>query len=226
MIDMFKKILRILIGAVCLPLAVTVSKSFYGQLSGITLLDLQDQRYFLWGVACYIILHLFFFKPNYIYNLGHEVVHVLSTWLSFGKAKNLKVSEKGGSVQTTKSNFFISISPYFIPIYTVILCLAYFIVSRFGDVSGAVPYIIFFIGFTLTMHIVLTVDALKVSQPDLIKTGYLFSLSFIYVINIIVAAFVISLIFTGFSFVEFFVNFYIQTKDMYVEIFRQLFAVV
>jgi hypothetical protein len=224
-IEFLKKLLGVFIGVFFIPLTITVSKAFYHQLSRIALLENQNQTWFLLGVVSYVIVHLFLFKMNYVYNLGHEVVHVISTWLSFGRAKNMKVSDKGGSVQTTKSNFFINISPYFVPIYTVILCISYFIWSRFGDVSSAAPYFIFFIGFSLAMHIIMTVDALKVSQPDLIKTGYLSSISIIYVINIIVAAFVISLIFTGFSFIEFFLIFCVETKKIYIFIFQQLFAV-
>lgn len=225
MINLLKKIFRLIVGIIFLPLTITVSKAFYYQLSGMSIFDSKNQIYFLWGAASYIVIHLFFFKPNYIYNLGHEAVHVISTWLSFGKAKNLKASSQGGSIQTTKSNFFINISPYFVPIYTLILCLAYFVISKFRDIAPYAPYFIFFIGFALAMHIILTVDALKIAQPDLIKTGYLFSLSLIYVINIILVGFVISLILTGFSFVDFFLQFCLETKELYILIFRQLFSI-
>lgn len=225
-ISLLKKIFRLAVGAISLPLTITVSKAFYSQLANVeSLLNSKDHLYFLWGGASYIVMHLFFFKPNYFYNLGHEGVHVFSTWLSFGKAKNLKVSSESGSIQTTKSNFFINISPYFVPIYTIILCLAYFIVSKFRDVSNYTPYFIFFIGFTFLMHIIMTAEALRVAQPDLIKTGYLLSLSLIYVINVLLAGFIISLIFTGFSFVDMFLQFCVETKELYILIFRQLFSV-
>jgi hypothetical protein len=223
MIGILKKIFTLAIGIICLPLTITISRAFYNQLPGLSL-GSRDQQYFLWGVCSYVALHLFIFKPHFIYNLGHEVTHVLSTWLSFGKAKNMKVSGGGGSVQTSKSNFFINISPYFLPIYTLILCLAYFLLARFKDASPYAAYFVFFIGFTLAMHIIMTVDSLKTAQPDLIKTGYLFSLSLIYVINIIVVGFVISLIFSGFSFTGFFMDFCEQTRGIYTLIFDQLFG--
>jgi len=218
-----KKLFTLAVGVICLPLTITISRAFYNRLPDLSL-DSKDQQYFLWGVFSYAALHLFIFKPHFVYNLGHEVVHVFSTWLSFGKAKNLKASGEGGSVRTTKSNFFINISPYFIPVYTLILCLAYFLLEKFGDASPYAAYFVFFIGFTLAMHIIMTVDSLKVSQPDLIKTGYLFSLSLIYVINIIVVGFVISLIFSGFSFSAFFLDFCEQTRGAYTLIFSQLFG--
>lgn len=225
MINLLKKTCVALIGAASLPLIITISKAFYLQLANIYVVDSRNQLYFLWGLAAYVAMHLFFFKPNFLYNLGHETVHVLTTWASFGKAKKMKVSAEGGSVQTTKSNFFISISPYFVPLYTTLLCLAYFIISKFRDISVYAPYFVFFIGFTFTMHIIMTVEALKTAQPDLIKTGYLFSLSLIYLANLIVAGFIISLIFPGFSFIDMVLQFCVDTKALYILLFRQLFAV-
>lgn len=221
---MLKTILRLAIGVVALPLTIPISKAFYSQLANISVMDSKNQLYFLWGASAYIVMHLFFFKPNYVYNLGHEGVHVLSTWLSFGKAKNMKVSSYGGSVQTTKSNFFISLSPYFVPIYTILLCLAYFFISKARDISAYSPYFIFAIGFTFAMHIVMTVDALKVSQPDLINTGYLFSMALIYILNLFLAGFIISLIFPGFSFTDMALQFCAETRELYLFIFKQLFV--
>ena len=225
MLTLLKKLFGLVIGVALLPLTVTVSLAFYYQISGMSVFESRNQAYFLNGVIAYVVLHLFLFKPNHVYNFGHEFVHVISTWFSFGKAKNLKVSSSGGSVQTSKSNMFVNISPYFVPIYTVILCGAHFLFSRLGDVSPYAAYFVFFIGFTLAMHIIMTVDALKIAQPDLIRTGYLVSLALIYVINMIVTGFVIGLILAGFSFIDFFTQFCIETKELYLLIFRQLFGI-
>ncbi|NQU74405.1 MAG: hypothetical protein HQ547_06850 [Candidatus Omnitrophica bacterium] len=225
MVRLFKKLLNLVLGIILLPLVVPVSKSFYNQLTGIGIGDLDNPRYFLWGIAAYLLVHLFFFKPNFFYNLGHEVVHVISTWLSLGKARKIKVSGQGGSVQTTKSNFFINLSPYFVPIYPILISIAYFTISRYQNISAYVPYFIFGIGFTLAMHIIMTVDVLKIKQPDLVKTGYLFSLVSIYVLNVILLGLVINLIFTGFSFIGMLSEFWIQSKELYSIIYRQLFFV-
>lgn len=203
---LLKNILTAAIGVISLPLVIPVSKAFYSQLANISFIDLKNQLSFLYGAASYVIMHLFFFKPKFFYNLGHEGVHVLSAWLSFGRAKNLKVS-------------------YFIPIYTIIVSLAYFFISKFTDVAAYLPYFIFLIGFTFAMHIVMTAEALRVMQPDLIKTGYLFSISLIYVLNVLLAGFIISLVFTGFSFVDMIMQFCVETKELYIFIFRQLFFV-
>jgi len=137
----------------------------------------------------------------------------------------MKVSNEGGSVETSKPNFFVTISPYFIPIYTIVTSLAYFTLSKFYDVSSYLPLFIFAIGFTFTMHIIMTVESLKVVQPDLLKTGYVLSLALIYVLNVLLAAFIVSLIFSGFSFKDMMLQFCDETKLLYMAIFSQLFGV-
>ncbi|MEI8175405.1 MAG: hypothetical protein WCG78_00885 [Candidatus Omnitrophota bacterium] len=225
MVHVIKNILRLSIGAILLPLSITVTRAFYAQFAAISVIDNRNQIFFIWGVALYLITHIFFFKPNYLYTLGHEGVHVLSTWFSLGKAKNMKVSNEGGSVETSKPNFFVTISPYFIPIYTIVTSLAYFTLSKFYDVSSYLPLFIFAIGFTFTMHIIMTVESLKVVQPDLLKTGYVLSLALIYVLNVLLAAFIVSLIFSGFSFKDMMLQFCDETKLLYMAIFSQLFGV-
>jgi hypothetical protein len=225
MIDFLKKALRFSVGVAALPLVIPASRAFFSEVSNISFAGEPGQSYFLWGVVAYAVLHLFFHKPRYAYNLGHESVHAVSAWLSFGKAKNIKVSSEGGSIQTTKSNFFINLSPYFVPIYTILAALAYFGLSKITETTNYTPYFIFAVGFTMAMHIIMTVEALKTAQPDLLRTGYLFSLAVIYVLNIAVTAFVISLVFTGFSFTEMALQFCAETRTLYAAIFSQLFAV-
>jgi len=219
------KSLKLVIGIALLPLMVTISQSFYLQLDNISDLNSANQTYFLWGVIAYVIMHIVFIKPQFIYNLGHELVHVLATWLSFGRAGNLRVSRRGGSVQTSKSNSFVSISPYFVPIFAVGVGIAYFLISLVADISNHAGYFVFFIAFCFTLHIIMTIEALKVNQPDVVRTGYLFSLSVIYVANIVIAGLILGLVFPGFSFIDMFMQFLTKSKEFYILIFKQLFFI-
>ena len=170
-------------------------------------------------------MHLFLFKPAYLYTLGHEITHVLATWLCGGGVKSFNVSEKGGQVQTTKSNAFINLSPYFVPTYTIILSILYFIIPLFVKIENLSGIYFFLAGFTLALHLVFTADVLKVKQPDVVNTGYLFSLVMIYIINILLIAFVLSLLFKNISFEEFFYSAYNSSKNIYVGVFKQLFFI-
>ena len=128
---MVKKIFKVLLGIMLVPASFAFSVSLFEQITGIQS-QRNPQNYFLYGVSFYIFLHLVFFKPVYLYVWGHEAMHVLATWLCGGKVSSFKVSSAGGSVDTSKSNFFIALAPYFFPTYTlfsslILACLSLFI---------------------------------------------------------------------------------------------------
>lgn len=219
---MVKRILRAFLGLLFLPIVVASSQTFRFQLSAIGKLS-KNQLYFFVGIGAYIILHLIFYKPAYLYVLGHELVHAFSTWICGGEVKSFRVSSTGGSVSTTKSNLFILLAPYFFPVYTIGLSLVYFIGSFFRDLTLYLPFFLFLIGFSLTFHLILTADSLRTKQTDTLKTGYFFSISLVYIVNLTVVAFILSLLSPNISFSVFLTSTLSRSKDIYLAIFKQLF---
>ncbi len=216
---------KLVLGVLLLPFCFYLTVSLYKQLDGIETL-LPNQVYFLIGAVSYLILHSLFLKPMRIYVFGHEFMHAIPVWFFGGKVKGFKVSKEGGSVEATKSNFIISLFPYFIPTYTVFLFVAFLLISLFYNLSQYMHYFVFLIAFTLAFHITMTVDFLKTKQPDLVKTGYLFSFSLIYIINICVVVLILMFVFKEkLSFIEFIKTAYYLTRDFYVAAFKQLFII-
>ena len=221
---MLKKVIKTAIGFLLLPLVASVSIAFYRQFGHIEVTFTKGQQYFLWGIIAYGLIQLLLFKPVFIYVLGHEAVHVIATWLCLGKVTSFKISPSGGSVSTSKTNLFISLSPYFVPIYAILLVVLYYIINDvflWGFLAR--PYFLFFLGTMLCFHIVMTIDTLKIKQPDLVKAGYLTSSILIYVINLVLAAGILGLLFYGFSFRSFLNNAYFLSIVIYENIFAQLF---
>jgi hypothetical protein len=219
-----RKAFKTAIGLIFLPLLVSFSLAFYRQFGNMETAFTEGQKYFLGGIVTYCVFQLFLFKPAYLYTLGHEAVHVLATWLCLGKVTSFKVSPSGGSVTTSKSNIFILLSPYFVPIYSILLAITYYVVNDaflLGFLTQ--PYFIFLLGLTLAFHIVMTIDTLKTKQPDLVKVGYLTSSILIYVMNLVVISGVLGLLFKSFSFTSFLNKSYFLSADIYRAIFRQLF---
>jgi hypothetical protein len=77
------------------------------------------------GAACWGVVFLLLPKPMWIYVFGHELTHVLWTWIFGGRVKKMKVSSAGGQVVISKSNFVIALAPYFFPLYTVLVIAAF-----------------------------------------------------------------------------------------------------
>jgi len=211
---------KFLIGCSLLPVAFAASIVLYSQLGSIQTLS-KNQFYFLFGIGTYLIVHLLFYQPFSIYIFGHELTHVLCTWICGGKVKSFRASSRGGRVTTTKSNFFINLAPYFFPIYTAFLSCGYFAISLFSDLSKHTHHFIFLIGLSWSFHIVLTIHFIKMRQPDILKAGTLFSIALIYILNVTILALILSLLFPEVTFGDFFRSSYWQTVKIYTSIFAK-----
>jgi len=220
---MLNKILKILLGILALPICIGVSISLYEHLSQIQIVLYYQQKYFIVGIISYLVVHAVVFKPSYLYVLSHELMHAIAALLSGGRVRSIKVSSKGGSVATTKSNLFIALSPYLFPLYTIIVVLLWLGIKYVMKSDINCSFFLFAIGFTLAFHIVLTIDFLKIRQTDLIYAGYLFSICLIYIINLIIVGLILSFLFKSVIFTVFLQDSYIKARSIYVGIFRQLF---
>ncbi|MCD4812571.1 hypothetical protein K8S19_02610 [bacterium] len=141
------------------------------------------------GAGIYLVMHLLLWKPVFMHVMGHELTHAFWAVILGGRIKSLLVSREGGQVTLSKTNFFIALAPYFFPIYTFLILPIYFIAApKFYSVLA------FFVGFTLAFHIGLTLHSLRDQQSDIVQVGTYFSLSFVYFMNILVLAIIISVI--------------------------------
>lgn len=136
------------------------------------------------GAACWIILYSLLPRPMWVYVFGHELTHVLWTWLFGGKVTRFKASANGGHVVVTKTNFVIALAPYFFPLYAA-LVVALFVVGNL--VWNWEPYLVWFhllLGAAYAFHLTLTWHILKTEQSDVTQHGYLFSAVVIFLGNI------------------------------------------
>jgi hypothetical protein len=219
---MLLRIFRSILSVLLIPACVAVTMSFYKAMYSIKGVS-ESSMIFILGAFSYSILHLFLFKLDFLYVLGHETMHAMATFFSGGKVVGMKVSSKEGSVKTTTPNFFVMLSPYLIPVYVIVTALLYFVLSFFIDVSKFSSYFIFFTGFTLMFHLVYTAASIREKQSDLIKTGYLFSILFIYIVNIIIVFFIVSVLLPKASFFDFISSSFEKSREFYYSFWKQLF---
>ena len=128
---------------------------------------------------------LFLPRPIRTYVLGHELTHALWGLLMGAQIGKIKVSKQGGYVELSKTNFLISLAPYFFPFYTVMVIVVYYIASLFFSVE---PYHMLFlslVGITWAFHLYFTIQMVMTRQPDIMQNGRLFSFIIIYNLNLI-----------------------------------------
>ncbi|MFH1753297.1 MAG: M50 family metallopeptidase, partial [Candidatus Omnitrophota bacterium] len=128
---MFSKAAKGVTGVLLIPALIGVSKSFFEILTGMGGTSGVGSKKFLMGALAYVIMHLFIVKPNYIYVFGHEMMHAVATFLCGGRVNSFRASKEGGAVETTKTNAFITLSPYFVPTYTLLFSILYIVLPLF-----------------------------------------------------------------------------------------------
>lgn len=145
---------------------------------------------FLMGFIAYLLVHFLLYKPVFAHVMAHELTHMLWATLFGGKTQSLHVSKNGGKVLISKSNFLISLAPYFFPLYAMAATLIYYITRDEFRI-----YVAFFVGAALSFHIALTLFSLTTKQSDLHQdSNVVFSLAFVYLMNIIVIAFILTVV--------------------------------
>ena len=153
----------------------------------------------LTGVLCWILIYLFLPEPKWAYVFGHELTHAVWSWLFGGRLKKFKVGSKGGHVSITKSNFLISLAPYFFPLYVVLIVVIYIIGNFFWNWIAYASWFYFFIGMMYAFHVTLTYRILKIKQPDIVHEGYIFSAVIIFLGNMCILLIGIPLLTTKIS---------------------------
>ena len=136
------------------------------------------------GHLLWILVWLFMPHPVRAYVVGHELTHALWGLLFGARVSNVKVGRSGGSVTLDKSNFLITLAPYFFPFYTVILLLAGALVRLCVGFLPSPPVWFFLVGVTWSFHLTFTVSSLMERQPDIQEYGVLFSYGIILVFNL------------------------------------------
>lgn len=138
------------------------------------------------GIVLWAVIWLFLPPLTRTYVLGHELTHALWSVLMGGKASRLRVSASGGSVRVTKNNAWVTLAPYFFPLYTVAVAVIWLLtVWLFPAVKPYAPVFLFWIGLTWSFHATYTVRFLAWNQPDIREHGRLFSYALIYALNIL-----------------------------------------
>lgn len=170
-------ILKLFLFVVLIPMIIAVIVAFQKELTVLK----AAPTIFGWGVAAYTICHLFIFNPQGVYKFWQGVF--------------LEICSFAGTV----ANIIVLA----VPIVTTILLLVYFISTIVFRQPWALEGMIFFAGFTLAFHVVLSGQDLYEADDTMLKGHYFFALGLMVMMNVVIAAGLMNLIFKDFSFVAF-----------------------
>ena len=175
------KACRHVIATLCLfwlafMLVVTILTTF-------KLLPLLKNSITLTGFIALVVSAFFFHRHRFtvIYVFGHELTHWATAKLFFKKTGRIRVGRLSGSTEIYNTNVAITLAPYIIPFYLMVLVGIFGISQLFVYPSPiwAAYLVSVLVGITYAYHIMLNIFALRQAQSDLELYGKVFSLAFI-----------------------------------------------
>ncbi|MFA5200398.1 MAG: hypothetical protein WC442_05795 [Candidatus Omnitrophota bacterium] len=191
-------LVKIILAVIILPFVYSSAVSFSNEFAGI---DTGLQRIFWNGVFTFLIIYLFIFEPSVIYSRGHKLLEIV---FSFFKP-------------------MINVAPFLLPIYTILFFIIFGLLSLGIKSRLLAEYTLFLIGFSTVLHLVFSAKTIRSKKGDFLKANYIFGFSFIFILNVVLLAFGFSLIFNGFSFVNFCSTSFNIAKGIFYACFKQLF---
>ncbi len=167
--------LRVIAYIIYIPLLALFTFELYR--TGVSVY--QNYMIYMWfgiGLVSYFVLGLFFRKNReWLQTFSHELTHTLVSIFFFRKIHSF-TAERGEGVMTFSGGKFkigdlmISLSPYFLPIFTI-----FFLLIR-HVVTGEATYIFdFLIGFTFAFHLGCFKAQTGSYQTDISQHGCFFS---------------------------------------------------
>ena len=180
-----------------LPLLVAMTVSFGQEIEKFTFFDIAFKA----GILAYVLVHFFVFPLKIVYNVGQKI---MTTVFRFAPV-------------------LANIVPLFVPFFTSIFLLAYWITTKNHWHFLIEGYLAFFAGVSLAMHIILTAQSLREEDSNAAKTHYVFMMSWVYMVNLSLVIFVLSFVSRNISVVKFWASTLMKARDIYLMLVRHLF---
>ena len=184
----FTFLVQLLISLVCLSVTVAMVHG----VPGIPVHFDRQQALLpaLIGLGAGLLVFALFARFLTLYVLGHELMHWFAAKLFLRQTGSITVGKEGGSVAVDKPNIWITLAPYFVPIYTLLwigLYALYCLARRPLPPEPTYTKVMYAgVGVTYAFHLVMTVVTLMKEQADLRSYGRMLSLSLILFFNVLV----------------------------------------
>ncbi|MGD9419754.1 MAG: hypothetical protein Q7R22_012515 [Verrucomicrobiota bacterium JB025] len=152
----------------------------------------QSSEFWFFGIGAFWMVAMFWSGLAeklflLVYVFGHEMTHLMFVKVFWGKVTDMHVSVQGGYITTNKTNLVIALSPYVVPLWSLVAAMIYVACRFFLEPVVWLDLAFYCVtGVTWTFHIIWTIWMVPRDQPDLKENGTFLSLVIIYMANLLV----------------------------------------
>jgi hypothetical protein len=180
--------LKFVVALFLLPACAILTQTFFTVFARATLAHrlwaAEEFWFFSLGAILWLIAFFGLPRPMVVYVFGHELTHALWVLLMGGRVSRFRVGRDGGHIVTDRNNFWIALTPYFFPLYSLLVIGMYGILGLFFNVQPYGRVLYGLIGVTWAFHFTFTCWMIPKKQTDLTDHGTFFSLVVIYLMNL------------------------------------------
>ncbi len=184
---------KFVVGIFLLAPCYILTAAFFGAFTHATARNFwatPEFWFFSLGVVMWLIIYFGLPRPLVVYVYGHELTHAIMVKIMGGEVSDFRFGRDGGHIISSKINTWIALAPYFVPIYSVIVIAIYGAVSVCCDLAPhqalADGILYGLVGLTWGFHATFTLSMIPKGQTDLAYGGTFFSLTVIYLMNLLV----------------------------------------
>lgn len=228
---------RLLKGAVvaCLvPVALGLLAATLAQLELVSLSGRLAKDWVQWGFGTYVGLHIVLYRPVALFRASHRLFAALAVWLFGGQVASVEASRGGGKGSKgggkagktdagPQGSALVAFSPYVMPSYALLVCVAGWALSWQWDRSVTGGPVCFLVGLLLAFHWLMTADELQQQRGRWHVETYLLAIGLIVILTLCLAAAALPLAVPEFSFAAALSDGFARARQLFLSVFRHLF---
>ena len=184
-----------------------------------------------WGFVTYLWVHILLYRPVAVFQFSHRLFSAMAVWLfggqvastQHGGGKGVRGGKGAKSDGEAQGSPLVAFSPYVIPLYTVLMCAAGWMLRLWVArlyVDGPVSWLI---GATIAFHWLMTADELQQQRSRWHLETYLLAVALIFTLTLLVGGACLPLAIPEFSFARALGDGLSHTHAIYTTILQRLF---
>lgn len=227
------RLIKIVMVVLVLPCAIGLIASLLRQLELAGVSQASFREWVERGFLTYVGIHVLLYRPAPLFRVSRRLFSAIAVWIFGGQVTSVEDAgggagsgkgAAGGSIDPAgQGSTLVAFSPYVVPLYTVLVCTAGWLLDRWWVGAPLDGPVVFFVGMTLAFHWLMTADELQQQRRRWHLETYLLALSLVFVLTLLIVAACLPWVVPEVSFVPTLAEGLSRAQAIYAALFHRLF---